>query len=263
MKIKKYSLVVVLLLVLSLAIPVNAQEILPPLTPYTQNFDTLASTPNDEFASIVPNGWVFVESGTAANTTYRIGTGSANTGDTYSFGAIDSTDRAFGALLSGSLVSTIGVHFENGTGGTIGQLSIQYYCEMWRQGATGRVDRMDFQYSVDATSLTDGTWVDFDDLDCVGQDTGVVGAKDGNVLRTLVSGNITGLNIAHGETFWLRWLDFNAAGADDGLAIDDFVMNEFTATAVTFTSLNALSPALGISAALVLAGAVVTLRKRK
>ena len=53
---------------------------------------------------------------------------------------------------------------------------------------------------------------------------GSVGLRDGNALGnyTAISFTITGLNIANGANFWLRWTDFDATGADDGLAIDDF-----------------------------------------
>ena len=30
------------------------------------------------------------------------------------------------------------------------------------------------------------------------------------------------IGILDGSTFWIRWLDSDASGADDGLAIDDF-----------------------------------------
>ena len=73
---------------------------------YTQNFDMLASAGTSD---VVPNGWAFAESGTNANTLYTAGTGSGNSGDTYSFGASGSSERAFGTLRSGSLLPTIGV----------------------------------------------------------------------------------------------------------------------------------------------------------
>ena len=191
-------------------------------SPYTQDFDSLA---NSGTSSAVPTGWEFAESGTNANTTYTAGTGSSNTGDTYSFGPGGSSERAFGGLLSGSLVSTIGAQFTNDTGTDITALSISYIGEQWRLGATGRTDRLDFQYSIDASSLTNGTWIDIDELDFNGPiSTGTVGALDGNAAanRANLNHTITGLNIPEGATFWIRWLDFNASGADDGLAIDDF-----------------------------------------
>jgi hypothetical protein len=100
---------------------------------YSQNFDTLALSGT---SSTVPTGWQFIETGTNANTTYTAGTGSSNAGDTYSFGAADSADRAFGGLLSGSLVPTIGASFTNNTGSVITSLEISYTGEQWRLGAT-------------------------------------------------------------------------------------------------------------------------------
>lgn len=191
-------------------------------TAYTQNFDTLA---NSGTSAVTPDGWGFIETGTNANTSYTAGTGSSNTGDTFSFGASGSSERAFGGLLSGSLVPTIGASFTNNTGGTISSLAISYTGEQWRLGATGRADRLDFQYSLNATALNNGSWTDVDALDFSSPiTTGTVGALDGNAAanRTAVSSTIFDLNIPAGATFFIRWSDFNAAMADDGLAVDDF-----------------------------------------
>jgi predicted extracellular nuclease len=189
-------------------------------TPVTQNFDTLASAGT---SSTVPAGWAFAESGTSANATYTAGNGSSGTGDTYSFGTA-AADRAFGGLQSGSVVPVIGAQFQNNTGASISDLQFAYTGEQWRLGTAGRVDQLDFQYSTDATSLTTGTWIDANALDFVAPVTAVLGAKDGNAAanRTAKSGALTGLSIANGATFWIRWADFAASGADDGLAVDDF-----------------------------------------
>lgn len=206
---------------------------------YNQDFNSLASTGTTN--SILPAGWVFLETGTNANTTYAAGIGSDNTGDTYSFGAAANTDRAFGGLLSGSLTTTIGASFVNNTGFTITQIPISYTGEQWRLGALSRVDRLDFQYSLDATSLTTGTWVDIDPLDFTAPTTtGTVGALDGNALanRTAKSSTIMGLNIPNISTFWIRRTDFNATGSDDGLAIDDFSIDQ-TSLPVELTSFSA------------------------
>lgn len=191
-------------------------------TAYTQDFNTLTSSGT---SSALPTGWGLSESGANANTTFRAGTGSDNTGDTYSFGATGSTERAFGGLQSSSLVPTIGACFTNNTGGTITTLAISYTGEQWRLGATGRADRLDFQLSTNATSLTSGTYVDYDALDFASLVTaGTVGALNGNATanRTAISFTITGLNIVNGQMIFIRWLDLNASGADDGLAVDDF-----------------------------------------
>jgi predicted extracellular nuclease len=213
-----------LVAVLALAAgPALAQVGIPSLgTPVTENFDTLASSGT---SSVMPPGWAFSESGTNANTLYTAGTGSSNTGDTYSFGASGSTERALGGLQSGSLIPMYGAAFTNNTGGTITSLDIAYTGEQWRLGALARTDRIDFQYSLDATSLTTGTWTDVNALDFTAPTTGLTtGALDGNAAanRTAIASSIIGLSILPGATFWIRWTDFNASGADDGLSVDDF-----------------------------------------
>ena len=106
---------------------------------YTQNFDTLANTGSTNNLTI--NGW-FLDEGnvtaTANNGLYAAGTGSSNTGDTYSFGASASAERAFGGLLSGSVTPTIGVSFTNNTGQTVTTRDVSYIGEMWRVGVTNR-----------------------------------------------------------------------------------------------------------------------------
>ena len=202
---------------------------------YTQDFNTLASTGQSD---VVPVGWAFSEVGTNANTTYTAGTGSNNAGDTYSLGSSGSSERAFGSLLSGSLIPTIGVSFINNTGATISSLDVAYTGEQWRLGQSGRgADRLDFEYNLNATSLTQASgWVDVNSLDFFSPVTvGTVGALDGNASanRTALSGTITGLSIAPGQTFWLRWADFNVSGSDDGLAIDDFSLTPHAAHTIS------------------------------
>jgi predicted extracellular nuclease len=135
--------------------------------------------------------------------------------------------------------------FTNNTGTSIVQLDISYTGEMWRAGVSSRgaADRLDFQLSTDATSLTTGTWIDYDSLDFASPATSTTaGAKDGNAagFRTLLSLSITGLSIADGGSFWIRWTDFNITSSDDGLAIDDFSLTaqggSDTAPAVSATT---------------------------
>ncbi len=211
----------------ALAVPISLTTL---GSAYTQDFNTLANTGT---SSALPTGWEFNESGANANTIYAAGTGSSNAGDTYSFSAAASIERAFGGLQSGALIPTIGASFSNNTGATITSLDIGYTGEQWRLGALGRTDRLDFQYSTNATALTTGTWIDADLLDFVAPSTtGVVGALNGNAAanRTALSFTSSTLNIADGATFWIRWTDFNATGADDGLAVDDFSLTPNGAT---------------------------------
>jgi hypothetical protein len=206
-------------------------------TPYTQDFNTLANTGTTN--SVLPVGWELTESGggTRDNEQYAAGNGSSNTGDTYSFGVEGSTERAFGTLLSGTLIPTIGASFTNNAGGSLTAFSISYTGEQWRAGVANRgaADRLDFQYSVDATSLTTGTWIDVNALDFASPNINAAeGALDGNASgnSSAIGSAITGLNIANGATFWIRWTDFNISSSDDGLAIDDFSLTARGITSV-------------------------------
>ena len=193
---------------------------------YSQDFDTLANTPGTTTNTILPDGWFLTETGDGArdNEQYAVDTGASNTGDTYSYGAASATDRAIGGLQSGTLIPVYGAQFVNNTGATIGSLTISYAGEEWRLGTAARTDQIDFQLSTDATDLATGTWGDYNSLDFSTPNTVTTGAKDGNSAsnRTAISYTITGLSIANGSTFWIRWTDLNAFGADDGLSVDDF-----------------------------------------
>jgi hypothetical protein len=193
---------------------------------YTQNFDTLSNVAGGTTNNLVIPGWAMTESGGGArdNEQYAVDTGASTTGDTYSYGAAGSTDRALGGLRSGTLIPVFGAAFTNNTGSTITSMLISYFGEQWRVGTANRADRLDFQYSLNATDLVTGTWTDVDLLDFNAPTSDTTGAKDGNAAgnRTSISSTIASLSILNGSTFWIRWNDFDATGADDGLAVDDF-----------------------------------------
>ena len=196
----------------------------------TENFNTLSNTAGSTTNTSLPTGWYGEETGGGArdNEQYAVDTGGSNTGDTYSYGSAGSTDRALGGLQAGTLIPVVGAAFTNNTGQTLTSLFVAFTGEQWRISNTAatRTDRLDFQISFDATSLTTGTWTDVNALDFTGPIGSAVaaGALDGNAAanRTAVSSTITGLSIVAGQTFWIRFNDLNASGADDGLAIDDF-----------------------------------------
>jgi hypothetical protein len=192
-------------------------------TPYLQNFDSLATSGTTNPLTIP--GWSLNESGTSANLGYAADNGANVAGNTYSYGATGSTERALGGLQSGTLLPIFGAQFTNNTGGsTITVLVISYTGEEWRLATAGRTDRLSFQYSTNATDLASGTWTGVASLDFTSPDTVTAGAKNGNAAgdRTALTSVISGLNIPSGATFWIRWTDADVSGADDGLAVDDF-----------------------------------------
>jgi len=149
---------------------------------YNQDFNTLAISGTSD---VLPTGWALYETGSNANTTYRAGTGSDNTGDTYSFGLSGNNERAFGGLQSSSLVPYIGANFVNNTGSTITSLNISYTGELWRCGATNRLDSIKFQLSTDATGLNNGNWAYYPSLYFITpSDTFSTGAKIGKTSIT-------------------------------------------------------------------------------
>ena len=124
-------------------------------TSYTQNFNTLKSSSGS--SNSLPTGWRLAESGSSANSSYYVDAGSNTTGDTYSYGSSNNSERALGTLQTANLISTIGAQFKNTTGQNITSITISYTGEQWRCGTTGRgSDRLDFQYSLNATSLKIG-----------------------------------------------------------------------------------------------------------
>jgi Secretion system C-terminal sorting domain len=219
-------------------------QVLLTTSPYNQDFNSLSNgTDNTPVSATLPTGWAFLETGTGANTLYRPHNGGGNSGDTYSFGVTGNTERAFGQLRSGTVISTIGANFQNNTGSILTSITITYTGEQWRLGALGRAvnEKMDFQYSLDATSLSSLNWTDVNELDFVPAiTTGTVGSLDGNAVanRVNLTFAISSLSIANGSTFWVRWNDVDATGSDDGLAIDDFQLSFSTGdvTPPSFTS---------------------------
>ena len=212
---------------------------------YTQNFDTLSNTAASTTNNLTLTGWFMTETGGGArdNEQYAVDTGASTTGDTYSYGAAASTDRALGGLRSGTLIPNFGACFTNNTGATIANLAIAYTGEQWRLGTAGRTDQLSFEYSLNATDLVTGTWTGVSALNFVTPTTVTVGAKDGNAAanRTALSSTIGSLSVANGATFWIRWTDVDASGADDGLAVDDFSLTPTGAIVLPNLSINDVS----------------------
>jgi hypothetical protein len=195
-------------------------------TLYSQDFNTLSNTAGSTTNNLTITGWFITETGGGArdNEQYAVDNGASTTGDTYSYGTAAATDRALGGLRSGTLIPNFGAAFTNNTGDVISSMTISYTGEQWRLGTISRTDQLNFEYSTNATDLTTGTWTNVSALNFISPTTATVGAKDGNAAanRTALSNNITGLSIPNGATFWIRFTDIDATGADDGLSVDDF-----------------------------------------
>ncbi|MBI3421543.1 MAG: ExeM/NucH family extracellular endonuclease [Acidobacteria bacterium] len=211
----------------------------------TQNFDTLSNTAGSTTNNLTIPGWFMTETGGGArdNEQYAVDTGSSTTGDTYSYGAAAATDRALGGLRSGTLIPNFGACFTNNTGATIASLNVAYIGEQWRLGTAARTDALNFEYSLNATDLVTGTWTNVAALNFITPFTTTVGATNGNAAanRTALSSLISSLSIPNGATFWIRWTDVDATGADDGLAVDDFSLTPNAAVVQPNLTINDVS----------------------
>lgn len=211
---------------------------------YNQDFNSLdsATTPTTG-GTALPNGWYIQEvGGSSADTKYRSGNGSANNGDTYSFGTAGAADRALGSLASNNLQSMFGVKFRNNTGGTLQTAVISFKMEQWRVGDTAsRPDTTLFEYSTTATGIGDSSsaaWTEVPALmlnSIVTVATGASGnALDGNLPANSKTMTATlNLNVPANGVLYFRLRDKNILGSDDGLSIDDM--------SVTFTSAQSVS----------------------
>ena len=193
-------------------------------TNYFQNFNSLSSQGK---SSTLPAGWAFQEFG-VQNNKIRPNNGSSAAAGVYSYGLLKDEDRALGTLRAdGTKYGMFGASFQNTSGGPLNSLNISYTGEEWRLGAEGRgQDRLQFQYSLNASSLGSGTWINVPTLDFLTPNLLDAGAHNGNLAanQTFISGSISFLNIPVGGTFWVRWVDVALphGGPEDGLAVDNF-----------------------------------------
>jgi hypothetical protein len=237
---------------------------------YTQNFDSLPISPTtfgntpagwiDDSASPGTNisipGWYLYhtanlssgEGGFNGHQRFRTGTGSSGTGSFYSFGVTGTnpdTDRALGTVSSSTIgTSHYGLRLTNNTGITLGQFTLSYTGEQWKDAGNSPANVAQthtFGYAVTSTSPTDIG--DFNATSNPGGITGVVAASplnftspifttttttlDGNAAanRVAISATVGGFTWLPGEDLWLRWSDVDNAGTDHGLAVDDLMFS--------------------------------------
>jgi hypothetical protein len=227
---KKFGL---LIIILSFVSVMHAQiSITTTSFTYNQDFSSLSNTGagNTWTNNSTIAGWY------SSLPTYSASTGSSTTGIVYSYGAATSTERALGSQSSnGTGTIYYGVQFINNIANPLTQIRINYIGEQWRNGGNTTQQKLDFQYSLDATTLTNGTWVDVNELDFIGPiATATAGALDGNALGNYIELQATiNLNVASGALLWFRWQDLNDTGNDHGLAIDNFLIDNLLPVELT------------------------------
>ena len=231
-------------------------------TTYTQNFDELGTSEvTGAFSSTVGvqrnlgsvtssmvglGGWYVAPiGGTNPATSLTANDGSSTSGGAFSHGTTGASDRALGLNASGSSVFAFGAAFKNDTGVSIESFTLAFSAENWR-GATA-VSKLTFGYGKLGGDIIGGNF-----LSATG--TGVTAlasadisgdpqtntALDGNTVKKSVNITLT-IGVAPGETLFLRWQDFNDAGNDAALAIDDFTLTANATVITTPPSLTGVS----------------------
>jgi hypothetical protein len=231
-----------------LAISAQAQVLLSGGLTYSQDFDSLASSSTTTtvpwsdnttllgwYASRAHTGGSATPYGPYAYTSYRASGGEINNGWIYSFGtngvnAI--TERAFGSISSGTpRTNAWGMRIQNDTSDVMGNVTISYTGEQWRNGGNVSPQTMAFSYRTSSGPITDPTpgneagWTPFAGLDFVTPTTGAASSPlDGNAAgNRFVFSNIMlpGVTLLPGDEIFLRWLDIDNSGNDHGFGVDD------------------------------------------
>lgn len=218
-------------------------------TPVTQNFSSLGNSAT----ATLPSGWrvnssaVTTNYNSAATATTHVGgtdtpnklSGTSN-GGTYNFahGKANggNSERAVGWLSGGSnnyaTNRNLFVRLVNSTGSTITGLSVGYNIEKYRNGTT--------QNTISFFGGPDGsTWTSFPAGDHTFNSDGNTNtpATPSSVSKSV---SITGISIAPGDSYYLRWnYNGSAAANAQALGIDDFsVSASGSSISVTPASLN-------------------------
>jgi predicted extracellular nuclease len=236
-------------------------------SPYSQNFDTLASTGSSVpwTNDITLDGWYLFRQpspGTAI-TSFDAGDGQGAAGSFYSFGTSGSSDRAlggvgsggsyFGSPTTGNVAGWIAFAATNTTGSTITSVTVGFDGEQWRNGGNTSAQEMVLEYGFGATFSAVSSWTapgaGFSWTSPIA--TGTAAALDGNASANRVA-NVGGtLSIPtwdNGTTMWFRWVERNDSGNDHGLAIDNFSLSAVAPPAAPSVTLS-VNPASGTEAA--------------
>jgi trimeric autotransporter adhesin len=153
------------------------------------------------------------------------------------------TDRALVALASGTVAMGVGIAFTNDTGTVIDAVTLSFTQQIWRvQGTSTQTpieNRLLFAYGTSAAGIAPTNFItnplmeprsDFDLVSAA--ELTILGTTSGDVpdrtrigsdpeWSTLISGTLSNLNWQPGDMLFLRWNDFDAAGFDAGLGIDN------------------------------------------
>lgn len=192
---------------------------------YEQNFDSLlnSGTNNTWTDNSTLTGWY-------SNRTVYLGNhGSLNTGGLYSYGPDAGSDRALGALSSGTATPVFGAVFQNSSGQVLNlaDIRLSFVGEQWRQ--TANAQDLAFSYLVSSVAVTDitaGSWTANAALSFTAPNTGTAGPLDGNLPANQVAFSSISIaasgSLGVGEYLGVRWS--KTGTTSPGIAIDNVVL---------------------------------------
>ena len=220
---------------------------------YSENFNTIFNV--DGTGTAVPGTtaiglqgaiptlttWQAARVGGSGATTFAIfgdwgGSGASGTGRLYSYSLPASSERALGAIASGTTIVGFGTWFVNTSSDTYSDITFSFDREVWRTQNTAIDESLAFSYGLTSSGvgagnfITNGLMTAFSALNATSPSSfallngGLGGFNDPSTNTVAVSATISGLTWAPGDSLFIRWNDFNDAGNDAGVAIDNLSM---------------------------------------
>jgi hypothetical protein len=237
----KKLLITVSLAMVSIA-GVNAQILYNGGT-YTENFDGLIGTGSvsSVFSNVIGtqagipglSGWQGAKIGGTGTTptNFTANNGSSGTGGLYSYGSTGDSDRALGALASGTNIMAFGASFTNNTGTTLTSVTLTFDAEFWRVGQ--QPNTLNFYWGLSSGGITNSNFLSsasmtpLSALD-ISLTTGATSASalDGNLPANRIPGITSTFSLTWNpnDILFIAWRDVNETGDDAGLAVDNFSM---------------------------------------
>ena len=243
---------------------INTDAVKIPLTTlatnsYSQDFNTLGTnTWTNVISSTVGtqaslggavntnlNGWFASFLGGTPNTNLVADDGNGTKSAVYNYGNTGGSNRSLGGLANSSTAPAYGALISNSTASTLNSVVINLTGKFWRSSSSVQ-NFLSFAYGeVDGTIVNNINFITATNTDNVFSlpaaniygpspvATNAVGPLDGNNItnQVQISNVAIPVNLAPGETMFIRWQDFDNSGFDAGLAIDDVSLTASTALA--------------------------------
>lgn len=205
---------------------------------YSQNFDGLAQSGSVTLTGSGPHaisgvlgstgvdGWQGANFlGSSSNTEFKAhngGLGSSDGRGVVFYGTTGSSERALGSLPTSNQIPSFGLVLTNTTSQTFVALDVSFVGEQWRAGGANIPNVLTFRYGMGgalADATTPVSSLNFAAPVLSGGEIALDGNSPAN--RTALSGVISGLQWAPGQSLVLRWDQADLQGQDNGLGIDD------------------------------------------